>query len=503
MLNLKTCNVRWDKENFVPRIISNIETIPASGTSREIAEEFLKENKSVLKITAPLSDLRYERTVESLGGSTVLFQQYHKNMPINGAWIAVHIDKKNRIFMVKNDTIPVHRIEEKTSSRRGVAMQDDALETAISDKISEYGELDSEVFKEEMIYAKQGQIREVLKVKFSTRSPKKGSWILFFDRNTGALIEERDMLWKVDGRGRVFNPNPVVTLNRNDMIDHADANDKIFSKAYRTVVLRGLDQSGFLTGSYVDTGNTENRASSPSFVFKYTRADDRFEEVMAYYHIDSVQRYIQSLGFKDETGIFDHAIKVNAHGSPEDQSWFDPTNGKKDITFGSGGVDDAEDAEIIVHEYGHALMDAIIPGFGQSSEAEAIGEGFSDYLAGSFYAKKKKADRKVKIAEWDAKGYCEEGEVCLRRLDSQKHYPDDMTGECHEDGEIWSACLWKVRKLLGKVKADTVIIESIFYLNQYSDFRDGAETIIQAEKNLYGGKKTKGLEKIFRERGIL
>jgi hypothetical protein len=40
---------------------------------------------------------------------------------------------------------------------------------------------------------------------------------------------------------------------------------------------------------------------------------------------------------------------------------------------------------------------------------------------------------------------------------------------------------------------------------QYADFRDGADAIIiiMAEKNLYGGKRSKGLTRIIRERGIL
>jgi hypothetical protein len=129
-----------------------------------------------------------------------------------------------------------------------------------------------------------------------------------------------------------------------------------------------------------------------------------------------------------------------------------------------------------------------------------MGEGFGDYLAGSFYAKYKKAARSVKLGEWDAKGYNQE---CLRRLDSAKHYPEDMEGEEHSDGEIWSACLWNVRKVLGAKKTDTVILESHFYLSQYSDFKDGAEAIIMAEQTLYGGKKKKGLTKVFRDAGIL
>jgi len=235
----------------------------------------------------------------------------------------------------------------------------------------------------------------------------------------------------------------------------------------------------------------------------YTRKDDRFEEVMAYYHIDSLQRYIQSLGFKGDKGILTRSVKVNAHGGGEDNSYYDPSPGKKNITFGDGGVDDGEDGDIIIHEYSHAAQDAVTPGFGQGKEGRAMGEGFGDYMAGSFYCNHKRGDRKVRIAEWDAKGYQGGPQECLRRLDSNRHYPDDMEGEEHSDGEIWSACLWQVRKVLGRKKADTVILESHFYLNQYSDFKDGAEAILMAEKNLYGGQRNKALTKIFKERGIL
>jgi hypothetical protein len=225
--------------------------------------------------------------------------------------------------------------------------------------------------------------------------------------------------------------------------------------------------------------------------------------VMAYYHIDTVQRYIQSLGFKDGKGILNRPIRVNAHGTKEDNSFYDPSPGRHDITYGDGGVDDAEDAEILIHEYGHAIQDAIVSGYGQKTEGRAMGEGFGDYLAGTFYCKYKKGARRLKLGEWDAKGYQGGPQECLRRLDSAKHYPENMEGEEHADGVIWSARLWQVRKLLGAKKADTVILESHFYLSQYADFKDGAEAIIMAEKNIYGGKRTKALTKIFRDAGIL
>lgn len=503
MLDLTRCKVRWDRDNYVPKKVYDFETEPMKGEPRKVAEAFLKENLGVLKISASLSDLKFEQVSESLGGRAVLFQQHFDGTPIHGAWVAIHINNDNRIFMVMNDTVPAQTLEKKIGKRKAADfLADSYIDGVIERKVSEYGTLATEIQKENMVYAMKGTFRPVCKVKFGTEKPA-GSWILFIDRLNGHVIDERNVLHKAVGRGKVFIPNPVVTLDRDDLLDLKDSEQAVLAKAYKTVQLRDLDAPGFLKGPYADTTKTKNCAQSTSFDFQFTRADERFEEVMAYYHIDSVQRYIQSLGFTGSRGILNRPIRINAHGTREDNSFYDPSPGRKDVTFGDGGVDDAEDAEIIVHEYGHAIQDAIVPGYGQKTEGRAMGEGFGDYLAGTCFYKFKKTPRKVKIGEWDAKGYQGGPQECLRRLDSAKKYPADMEGEEHADGVIWSACLWQVRKLLGAKKADTVILESHFYLSQYSDFKDGAEAIIMAEKNLYGGKKTRGLTKIFRDRGIL
>ncbi|GAM10158.1 extracellular metalloproteinase 4 [Geobacter sp. OR-1] len=502
-LDLTTCKVRWDRDNYVPKKVYDFETEPLAGDPRKVAEAFLKENLAVLKISAALSDLQFEQVTESLGGKAVLFQQHFDGTPIHGAWVAIHINNANRIFMVMNDTVPAPTLEKKLGKRKAADfLSDNAIDAIIARKAAEYGTLATEINKENMVYAMKGTFRPVCKVKFGTEKPA-GSWILFIDRVNGHVIDERNVLHKATGKGKVFLPNPVVTLDRDDLLDLKDGDNDVFAKAYKPVQLKELDSSGFLKGPYVDTTKTRNAAKSATLDFQFTRSDERFEEVMAYFHIDAVQRYIQSLGFTGGKGILNRQIRVNAHGTREDNSFYDPSPGRKDITFGDGGVDDAEDAEIIIHEYGHAIQDAIVPGYGQKTEGRAMGEGFGDYLAGTFYYRYKKAARKLKLGEWDAKGYQGGPQECLRRLESTKLYPADMDGEEHSDGEIWSAVLWQVRKLLGAKKSDTVILESHFYLSQYSDFKDGAEAIIMAEKNLYGGKRTKGLTRIFKNRGIL
>lgn len=53
----------------------------------------------------------------------------------------------------------------------------------------------------------------------------------------------------------------------------------------------------FLIGEYV-TISSKAKTKSTNLQFNYTRANDSFEDVMSYYHIDTLQRYIQGLGFK-------------------------------------------------------------------------------------------------------------------------------------------------------------------------------------------------------------
>ena len=102
---------------------------------------------------------------------------------------------------------------------------------------------------------------------------------------------------------------------------------------------------------------------------------------MAYFHIDRAQRYIQSLGFggRRPNGINDRTQVVVADAFPTTTRSSLPATRK--IKYGIGGVDDAEDADVILHEYGHAIQDDQVRWFGQGDQAGAIGEGFGDYWA--------------------------------------------------------------------------------------------------------------------------
>ena len=186
------------------------------------------------------------------------------------------------------------------------------------------------------------------------------------------------------GTARVFFPNPVAYLQDQTLTDQKDADYPALQPAYVTVTLTNLDGSGYLHGDWANIiSETGNPAYSPDNTFLYNRHDDEFEQVMAYYWVTEAQKYIQGLGFGSvyrPINMESQDIRINTGELDNSYSW-----DKHDVLrFGKGGVDDAEDAEVILHEYGHAMQDSQATPFGNfglSEEAGAIGEGFGDYWA--------------------------------------------------------------------------------------------------------------------------
>ena len=310
------------------------------------------------------------------------------------------------------------------------------------------------------------------------------------------------------GTGSVFVSNPVQSLGDETLVDQKDSDAAVPAAAYYTVTLTNLDGSGFLHGDWATVySETGNQAFSPTNTFMYTRHQDEFEQVMAYYWITEAQKYIQSLGF----GVTRRAIdnqpqKVRLNQLGYDNS-FETNHPILELRFGKGGVDDAEDAEVVLHEYGHAIHDSQNFSFA-SEQAGAISEGFADYWAvtvSDVVSQRLGVPEREPlpcVADWDSTSYTSTVPHCLRRIDENLHYPQDLNGEVHHDGEIWSRALWDIRRKLGNVKADTLILKGSF------DFPGTtmvvlANSTVDAAQSLYGTYAANVVHKAFADRGIL
>jgi hypothetical protein len=308
--------------------------------------------------------------------------------------------------------------------------------------------------------------------------------------------------------GTVFFPNPVQQLGNEDLTDNKDADSAAFAAAYTRVPLTHLDNSGTLTGDYVRVKSTTGKAVRlvGGTLPDWHRDVDQFEQVMGYYWVTTAQEYLQHLGFGSSLRPVNQRqieLRINQFGG--DNSFFRDDKGDL-ITLGKGGVDDAEDAEVIVHEYGHSVQDAQVPGFGTNNESGAIGEAFSDYLAvvvTSWKTGVPTLTPEACVADWDSVSYTSTTPHCLRRIDGNKHYPEDLKDDVHRDGEIWSRALWDIRQALGDTQASTLIVEAQFDFAVDTSFAHAATATVATAQRLYGTSAANAVRHAFEARGIL
>jgi zinc metalloprotease ZmpB len=309
------------------------------------------------------------------------------------------------------------------------------------------------------------------------------------------------------GTGTVFAPNPVQELGDQSLTDQKDADYAALQAAYHDVTLTNLDGSGFLRGDWATiVSETGNPAYSTSNTFRYRRNDDRFEQVVAYYWITEAQKYIQSLGFGTwlrPVNMEPQRLRINQFGV--DNSF--ATTHKDEIRLGKGGVDDAEDAEVVLHEYGHAIHFSQDFAFA-STEADAISEGFGDYWAVTVSERVRQSlglplnAPAACVADWDSTSYTSEVPHCLRRVDTDLHYPKDLDGRVHHDGMIWSRALWDIRTALGSATADTIVLEGQFGFAG-TTMPQLAQATVTAANQLFGAAAAATVHQQFQARGIL
>ena len=309
----------------------------------------------------------------------------------------------------------------------------------------------------------------------------------------------------------VFFPNPVVTSGDTTLTDRKDRDYAALNSQRVEVELVGLDGSGYLRGTWARVkSSTGDAAHETDCTYNYTRHDDRFEQVMAYYWVTKSQLYTRSLGFGVRQGwpaINGDSQRVRLNQLGYDNS-FATDHPRDEMRFGKGGVDDAEDAEVILHELGHQIHFSASPTFFATQEAGAISEGFGDYWAASVgeWAMNEagitaKTDPAC-IADWDAVSYSSDDPPCLRRLDVDLMYPDDLEGEVHFDGQIWSHALWNLHEAIGGRHADIAILWAQIGWTG-TDMPELAQRIVNQVEDRYGAAEAAEAEAAFADRGIL
>jgi hypothetical protein len=257
-----------------------------------------------------------------------------------------------------------------------------------------------------------------------------------------------------------------------------------------------------LSGPYVNIKNIEAPNTAPSTttngVWTAKRGNNAFDDTNVYFHIDQNQRYIQSLGFTGTKSIINRPLDVDTDGvNGDDNSHY--SGGASDyLAFGHGCVNDSEDADVILHEYGHGIQ-ANINSSWSGADTGAMGEGFGDYWAASYsYSTPNGPTYHPEWAfSWDGHGSCWAGRMLNRtdaKYNSSKSYAAHTSvtegGVTFQSDELWSAPLYQSMVALiaaGKPRAniDKIILEAHFGLGANVKMPTMATAIVNAAKTLF------------------
>ena len=489
--------------------LTNLEAGPFAGGPEMAARSYLQQEAARFALKATSDDLSLVRLAVAPGGLHARFAQTVGGVPIYGAGMVVSLDETGTIVRSVTSeydpllagqsiaTIPVWDAAQAERAAREAVGIDEHTPLAGEPPVPSLW-----ILRENDDYGAPATLAWRVCVPITVEP--RGDWEVFVDARDGSILRITDQTWFVDGSGYGFDPDPLTTARvaygATGYVDGNDADTPQLTAQRVPCVLREITYSGGLyrlQGPWVYIDEFDAPVSTPVTSttpdgFAYTRNAQGFEDVNGYNQIDSSQRYMQSLGFFD----IQHApIHVDVHGwSGQDQSSYTPSTNR--LSFGEGGVDDAEDADVLHHEYGHAIQNSIISGYGTTVQARSMGEGFGDYWAGSYSAGISDY-RDVWVFNWDGHNPYWSGRV----LNSSLGY-SNLNGDIYHDGTIWASCWWLIHNEVGQKVCDRDMLKLHYYGMPGTGMIVAAQNAMQADRDLYGGLHAGSLDYFFTLRGF-
>jgi hypothetical protein len=320
------------------------------------------------------------------------------------------------------------------------------------------------------------------------------------------LMQDRKLhLYNKDtiAKAKVFLPNPLQSAKLSYGIPYVDSGDidvQVLREELKEVMIpaRFQNDTFFLGTSLYSNGEVYNPKTIPAFslndTFYFNRSQNMFEDVNAFYHVYSMSEYIRTLGFSD---LLDTLV-IDAHAGETDNSAFDPFATPRTLEFGLGCVDDAEDGQVVVHEFAHSFSNAASEKTVEGSQRESMEEGTADYFSVS-YSRQFTDFNWDRIFSWDGHNECWEGFSAK----SKKRYPENIKNIPNNDREIWSTALMCIYEQLGKAVTDSLVLINLYLQAPNTTMPQMALVMLKVDTVMWNADHAGLIYNCFVERGIL
>ncbi|HET9316640.1 MAG TPA: peptidase [Vicinamibacteria bacterium] len=453
-----------------------------------MGRQYLREAATQLGLQRPdLSDLRFLGSRRGLATTALRFAQTYKGVPVYGAEIKVSMDSESVVIFVMNGYKRDVSLEDATPRVTKDVARATALAHLKAEGPMQYDRTDL------VVYQGRSGSRLAWKVVVEPGSPL-GTWETLVDAKTGAVfrVEDQSCYGSENGTGTVFNPDPLssaqAAYGAPGFVDGSDADTPELNGQRVTVTLRDIDNTaGFtLRGPFAEIRDFElpnfglfTQAGSD---FSSTRSPNVFEAANTYYHIDTFMRYINDpppagLGVVVMPFQYVGGVRFDPSGfNGADNSHY--LGGSGQLAFGEGGVDDAEDADVIIHELGHGIHHWITNS--GPSQVEGLSEGTGDYLAQSYSRSFNQWPSSAPAFQWTFSWDGHNPFWSGRITNYAAHYPEGLVGQVHTDGQIWATANMRIWDQLGRTKTDKVFLEGLNLTTGSTNQDDAAQAMMNA-----------------------
>jgi len=473
------------------------------------AKRWLTENSRSLGIQN-FSQLKLNFVKKGSTGETLRFQQMIKEVPVFQSEIVLHFNKDGKITYTSTDSFK--RDIKDINTNPSIAGSEALQKAHVASKTK--GEITFEENKLLVYLTDNGETKLVYRI-LTNSHDNPGSWETIIDAQNGNVLSVKDIAnyhhgkneapkpakknpkkevgakkVLVSGSGYIFNPDPLSKMQvayAGQYVDNNDATNASLDAARTLVTIPELDFTGGvykLKGSYAEIKDLETPSTGlftqATNQFLFNRNDQGFEAVNAYWHVDNSLRYInQTLNIAciplTNAGI----LWYDPHGlDGDDNSYY--SNGR--LVFGEGGVDDAEDADVVLHELGHGIHDWLTNG--SLSQVQGLSEGCGDYWAQSYSRSLNQWPSSAPAYNWMF-SWDGHNEYWAGRITNYTVlYPG--SGAIHTRGQIWASALMRIYDKIGKAKTDRAFLEGLSMTDSSTNQQNAAIAVRQAAIDMLG-----------------
>ncbi|HKQ04136.1 MAG TPA: M36 family metallopeptidase [Blastocatellia bacterium] len=556
-------NLRYEiNEAGVPKVFFNLASAlsrPSTGSADQVARAFLRQHNDVFGLTrSEVRGLKLENTDNDQGITFLNYTQTIDGISVFQGQVQMAIGAAGEVLSVmEGAVIPNGDINTTPVLSEGQALNQafkysGRLAPAAIEMVEARSERGGRArFRNPLGPGYEDILSELAVMRVGDRGvlawhsyveAGASEWYeICLDANTGALLL-RNNLYADAAQGTVATRDPISTPRTLQSF----VGDTVINTAAgwmgTSTVTTGNNVESYLDTDANNTPDPNNTAglsnghassATQDFTFPFTLGVDPRTQRPAsvtnlFYFCNVMHDFVYRLGFTESAGNFqtnnfgrggtgNDSVRAEAQdGSGTNNANFaTPPEGSRPrmqqflFTQGTTSLSDdrdsSEDGDVVLHEYGHGVSNRLVGGPANTSclggtQAGAMGEGWSDYWAITFY-------NDGRVGEYvtnNTTNGIRRAAYTVPANPVHDSYADLGVGgfEVHRDGEVWAAALWDLRVTLGAAIADRIVLEGMKFTPCSPSFLNARDGILQADQSINGGANRCNIWTVFARHGM-